>query len=164
MKLKKTLGYFHHREQNMLHQISKTIVEILPDCIVFLLDSNIKHDLSRDIFSKPQRLERWIHNYNLLLIHEDSVSIDEKFKEVINALHTDIESVSIQARAHSTFIKSLNEEDLECNWIYSKAIMLYGSENLIVQLPNRKKFHQEEEEKSWFQFLSKGIGNNMLDN
>lgn len=162
-KLKKTLGYFHHREQSMLLLLTKPIVELFPNCLLYLIESSIKHHLVRNIFSKPQRLEHWKNNYSLLLIHEDDRSIEESFLEMLNAIHTDIEITSLQTRPFSTFINALMEEDPETTWIHSRGNMLYGSDDFLMQLPSRKKYAQEEEEQFWFQYLSKGTGKNTVD-
>lgn len=154
MKFKKSLGYFHHREQNILHQISKTIVSCIPNSIVYLISSDIQHLLSRNIYTKPQRIESWKHQYELLILLTELNQFDDVIRNQLTSIHSDIASINFIPQKFDEFLLQLSSNNANSHWILQKSLMIYGCEHMIAQLPPKRTFSQEEEELIWFQYLA----------
>lgn len=154
MEFKKSLGYFHHKEQNILHQVSRSIVALLPNSVVYLISSEIQHHLIRNIYTKPQRIELWKYKFDLFILLTDTTLFNNFAKEQLNGIHSEITMINVISQNFNDFLHLLESNDINSHWILNKSPMVYGCDHMISQLPAKKKFSQAEEELIWFQHLS----------
>lgn len=151
MKSKTSISHLTGKEQKVLRNIKKKLIERLPPLLIFCFNSHSTQSVSRSDFITQTSVEDWEFSCSLLIILPDGATIDNETKKEIQDQVAPFGKVNVFIHRLNFMRQKLEDSNLFFTWVQHNAILLYNKDNSWQLLPTViKKQAYKEQAKEYF--------------
>jgi hypothetical protein len=139
MKLHQSISHLTGKEQNDLRHIAKAITTSLRPAMVFCYGSRLSQQIRRSCFLQKRRDESTTAVYDLLIILDDTDTLQESGAATIAQRVTgNFATTTIVVYRLSYVKQQLMDGNFFLSWIHRSAILLINRNNMFMQLPSQQ--------------------------
>ena len=140
MKLHQSISHLTGKEQNDLRYVAKAISTSLQPAMVFCYGSRLSQQIRRSCFLQKRRNESTTAVYDLLIILDDTDTLQESGAATIAQRVTgNFAATTIIVYRLSYVKQQLMDGNFFLSWIHRSAILLINRNNVFMQLPPQQK-------------------------